>query len=126
VSLVLDSRALMALERNERQMWVRLKGAQLAGDLALTHAGVLGQVWRGGPPQARLSQALAAVDVRPLDEPLGRAAGQLLGVAGLADVIDAAVVLLAVDGDEIVTLDREDLAQLAAASGRHVELIRPS
>jgi hypothetical protein len=125
VSLVLDSGALVALERNERPMWVRLKAAQLAGDLPITHAGVLGQVWRGGPRQARLSQALAGIDVRALDEPLGRAAGQLLALAGLADVVDAAVALLALDGDEIVTVDRDDLEQLAAASGRHVELIHP-
>jgi hypothetical protein len=125
VSLVLDSGALVALERNERQMWVRLKAAQVDGDLPLTHAGVLGQVWRGGPRQARLSQALGGIDVRALDEPLGRAAGLLLGAAGLADVIDAGVVLLAADGDEIVTVDREDLERLAAASGRHVELIHP-
>jgi hypothetical protein len=125
VSLVLDSGALVALERDERQMWARLKAAQLDGDVPLTHAGVLGQVWRGGPRQARLAQALAGIQVRPLDEPLGRAAGQLLGAAGLADVIDAAVVLLAVDGDDIVTTDLDDLEQLAAASGRHVELIRP-
>lgn len=125
MSLVLDSGALVALERNERPMWARLKSAQLAGDLPLTHAGVLGQVWRGGPRQARLSQALEGIDVRALDEPLGRAAGRLLAAAGLADVIDAGVVLLATDGDEIVTVDRGDLGQLAAASGRHVELIHP-
>lgn len=125
MSLVLDSGALVALERNERPMWVRLKAAQTAGDLPLTHAGVLGQVWRGGPRQARLSQALAGIDVRALDEPLGRAAGQLLATCGLADVIDAGVVLLATDGDEIVTVDLDDLEQLAAASGRHVELIHP-
>jgi hypothetical protein len=125
MSLVLDSGALVALERNERPMWVRLKAAQIGGDLPLTHAGVLGQVWRGGPRQARLSQALAGLDVRPLDDELGRAAGQLLGVAGLADVIDAAVILIAQDGDEIVTVDQSDLAQLARASGRHVELIHP-
>jgi hypothetical protein len=125
VSLVLDAGALVALERNERPMWVRLKAAQLDGDLPLTHAGVLGQVWRGGPRQARLSQALVGIDVRALDEPLGRAAGLLLGAARLADVVDASVVLLAADGDEIVTVDREDFEQLAAASGRHVELIHP-
>lgn len=125
MSLVLDSGALVALERNERPMWVRLKAAQVAGDLPLTHAGVLGQVWRGGPRQSRLSQALAGIDVRALDEPLGRASGQLLAASGLADVVDAGVVLLATDGDEIVTADREDLEQLAAASGRHVELIHP-
>ncbi|MCC5952645.1 MAG: twitching motility protein PilT [Acidimicrobiia bacterium] len=123
MTLVLDSGALVALERNERQMWVRLKAAQLDGDVPVTHAGVLGQVWRGSPSQARLSQALGGMDVRPLDESLGRAAGKLLGVAGLPDVVDAAVVLLATDGDEIVTGDLEDLEQLAAASGRHVELV---
>lgn len=123
--MVLDTGALVALERNERPMWIRLKAAQLEGDVPLTHAGVLGQVWRGGPRQARLSQALGGIDVRALDEPLGRAAGHLLGVTGLADVIDAGVVLLAVDGDEIVTVDHEDLEQLAEASGTHVELIHP-
>ena len=72
-----------------------------------------------------LSQALEGIDVRSLDEELGRAAGRLLAAAGLSDVIDAAVVLLALDGDEIVTADHEDLEILAAASGRHVELVRP-
>ncbi len=125
MTLVLDSGALIALERNERPMWVRLKAAQLAGELPVTHAGVLGQVWRGGPRQTRLSQALAAIEVRALDEPLGRAAGRLLAAAELSDVIDAAVVLLAQDGDEIVTVDHDDLERLASWSGRHVELIHP-
>ena len=38
MSLVLDAGALIALDRNERPMWIRLKAAQLAGDLPLTHA----------------------------------------------------------------------------------------
>lgn len=125
MTLVLDSGALVALARNDRPMWVRLKAAQLGGELPVTHAGVLGQVWRGGPRQARLSQALAGIDVRALDESLGRAAGQLLAAAGLSDVIDAAIVLLAQDGDEIVTGDHDDLGRLASSSGRHVELLHP-
>lgn len=125
MTIVLDSGALVALERNERAMWVRLKAAQVDGDLPLTHAGVLGQVWRGGPRQARLSQALAGIDVRPLDVKLGRTAGQLLGATGLSDVVDAAVVFLAHDGDDIVTADHGDLEPLAATLGRHVELIHP-
>ena len=125
MTLVLDSGALVALERNERSMWVRLKGAQAEGELPVTHAGVLGQVWRGGPRQARLAQALAGIDLRSLDEPLGHAVGQLLATAGSSDVIHAAVVLLAHDGDEIVTADHDDLEQLASALGRHVELIHP-
>ena len=106
-------------------MWTRLKGSQLAGDLPVTHAGVLGQVWRGGPRQARLSQALAGIDVRALDEALGRAAGELLAAADRSDVIDAAVVLLSEDGDDIVTSDTHDFEVLVSASGRHIELIRP-
>jgi hypothetical protein len=82
-------------------------------------------LWHGGPRQARLARAVGGVEVRALDEPLGRAAGQLLGASGLADIIDAAVVLIATDGDEIVTVDRADLERLAAASGRLVELIHP-
>ena len=125
MTLVLDSGALIALERNERPMWTRLKAAELAGDLPITHAGVVGQVWRGGPRQARLSQALGGVDVRSLDTSLGRAAGELLGATGLADVIDAAVALLSSDDDDIVTVDRDDFERLVAGLGRHVELIRP-
>ncbi len=125
MSLVLDSGALIALERNERSMWVRLKATQWAGELPVTHAGVIGQVWRGGPRQAQLARALGAVDVRPVDETLGRAAGELLGTSELADVIDAAVVLLSMDGDEIITADRVDFERLVVASGRHVELLHP-
>lgn len=125
MTLVLDSGALIAIERDGRPMWARLKAAQIAGDVPVTHAGVLGQVWRDGPRQARLARALQGIEVRPLDERLGRAAGALLGKARLSDVIDAAVVLLSADGDDIITSDPGDLSLLAAASGRHVELIRP-
>jgi hypothetical protein len=125
VTLVLDSGALIALERNERSMWVRLKAAERAGEIPLTHGGVLAQVWRGGRRQARLPSALQAIDVRPLDRNLGRAAGELLGRTASSDVIDAAVVVLSVDGDEIVTLDRDDFASLVSTAGRHVELVRP-
>jgi hypothetical protein len=123
--LVLDSGALIALERNDRAMWRRLKTAHLAGHTAVSHGGVVGQAWRGGGPrQALLAQALAGTDVRPLDEQLGRAAGELLTRARRRDVIDAALVLLAADGDHVLTSDPGDIEPLALALGRHVELIR--
>ena len=125
MTIVLDAGALIALQRSERPMWVRMKAAREAGEVPLTHGGVLGQVWRSGTRQARLAQALVGIEVRPLDARLGRSAGELLGAAKQADVIDAAIVLLADDGDFIVTSDRDDLRGLAAASGRHVELIEP-
>ncbi|HVF14056.1 MAG TPA: hypothetical protein VM942_05610 [Acidimicrobiales bacterium] len=125
MTLVLDAGALIALDRNQRPMWTRLKALHHAGEAPVTHGGVVGQVWRGGPRQARLATALAGIEVKALDDTLGRAAGELLGATGLSDVVDAAVALLALDGDVIVTLDREDMETLVAAAGRHVELIRP-
>ncbi|HEY3351611.1 MAG TPA: hypothetical protein VGQ83_00050 [Polyangia bacterium] len=123
--LVLDSGALIALERNDRAMWRRLKSALLAGSPPVSHGGVVGQAWRGrGPRQALLARALAGIDVRALDDALGRAAGELLARSKRADVVDAALVLLADDDDLIVTSDPHDIEPLAAASGRHVELIR--
>ena len=123
--LVLDSGALIAIEKGDRSMWRRLKTAQVAGMIPICHGGVVGQVWRGrGPREAFLATALAAIDVRPLDETLGRTAGALLAIAKRRDVIDAALVLLARDGDSIVTSDPDDIEPLARASGRHVEIIR--
>ena len=124
--LVLDSGAFLALERGERTVWRRLKSALCAEQVPVSHGGVVGQVWRGrGPRQALLAAALAAVEVRSLDDELGRAAGALLGKARKHDVIDAAIVLCAEDGDRIVTSDRNDLRDLAEAAGIHVELLRP-
>jgi hypothetical protein len=124
VTLVLDSGALIALERNDRAMWRRLKASQLRNEVPLSHGGAVGQAWRGhGPRQALLARALASIDVRHLDESLGRAAGELLAASRRYDVIDAALVLLASDGDYIVTSDPDDLEPLARAAGRHVEIV---
>lgn len=125
MTLVLDSGALIALERNQRRSWVRLKAAWAAGEDPVTHAGVVGRVWRGSARQARLATALAGVDVQPLDDELGRSAGVLLGRARMSDVVDAALVLLAADGDVVVTSDPEDLRRLAETAGRHVEIVAP-
>ena len=125
MTLVLDSGALIALEKNDRAMWRRLKSSLVAGEAPVSHGGIVGQAWRGGGPrQALLAQALLAIDVRVLDASLGRAAGELLARAGASDVIDAALVLLAEDGDDIVTSDPEDLEALAGHLGRHVELLQ--
>lgn len=125
MKLVLDSGALIALERNDRAMWRRLKAALLGGDVPRTHGGVVGQAWRGrGPRQTLLARALAGIDVRPLDDVLGRAAGELLAVAKSSDVVDAALVLLADDQDWIVTSDLDDIEALALAARADVELVR--
>jgi hypothetical protein len=59
----------------------------------------------------------------PVDDVLGRRAGMLLARTAKGDAIDAAVVCLAQDGDDILTSDPADLLDLARAAGTHVELI---
>jgi len=124
MTIVLDAGALIAIERGDRKLLAIVNRERLAGRLPLTHGGVIGQVWRGGNGrQAALARILPGVEVSALDDDLGRQAGVLLGRAGQADVIDAAVVLLARDGDEVYTSDPDDLRDLAVAARRRVDLI---
>jgi hypothetical protein len=123
VSVVLDAGALVAVERADRYVTALLKLEVTAGRRPVTHGGVVGQVWRGGVRQANLARLLPGLAVVALDDSLGRRAGALLDRARRTDVIDAAVVLLAADGDTILTSDVRDLAPLAAAAGLHVDLV---
>lgn len=124
MSIVFDAGALLAIERGDRDIAALIKRERQEGRAPLTHGGVVGQVWRGGQGrQANLARLLPGLDVHAIDEALGRRVGVLLGLARSADVVDAAVILLSVDGDEILTSDSDDLAYLAQAAGRHVELI---
>jgi hypothetical protein len=124
VTIVLDAGAFVAIERGERDTIALLKQELLSERVPRTHGGVVGQVWRGGTGrQARLAHFLPALDVVPLDEQLGRRAGALLARAKTADVIDAAVVLIASDGDWVLTSDPGDLRVLANAAELHVDLI---
>ncbi len=113
--LTLDAGALIAFERNDRQV-VGLLAQALAHGLTITvPAGVVGQVWRDGRRQARLARLLGAPDVvvEPLDDERAREAGQLCGVRGTTDVIDASVVLAARRrGDRIASSDEVDLVRL--------------
>lgn len=124
MGLILDAGALVAVERGDREVMALLMGEFRAGRLPVTHGGVLGQVWRGGAGrQVKLARLLPGVTVVPLDEELGRRAGALLGRARRSDVVDAAVVLLAQDGDRILTSDPGDLRPLSVVAGVEVDLI---
>lgn len=124
MSLVLDAGALLAVERPDRETMALLKGELLEGRAPITHGGVVGQCWRGGAGrQARLARLLPALEVVPLAESLGRRAGELLRRAAKTDVIDAAVVLVAVDGDLVLTSDTRDLEVLAEVAAVHVDLV---
>ena len=124
MTIILDAGAFVAVERGDRDLVAIIKRERLADRVPVTHGGVVGQVWRGGAArQTNLARLLAGVEVEPLDDSLGRRAGVLLAAAGTSDVIDAAVVLLACDGDEIYTSDPGDLTTLANTAGLHIELV---
>ncbi|MCL2584577.1 MAG: hypothetical protein FWE35_19200 [Streptosporangiales bacterium] len=124
MTLILDSGALLALERGDKAMWARLKSAALSKSLPVSHGGVVGQVWRdGGPRQAQLAKAFKSVRIHALDDDLGLKAGALLAKTGTKDVIDAALVLLAKDGDEIATSDLGDIAVLSGHAELHVDIV---
>jgi len=85
---------------------------------------VVAQVWRGGTGrQAPLARLLAGTDVTAVDDVLGRRAGMLLARSGKSDAVDATVVCLAGDSDDILTSGPGDLRALAEAAGIHVDLI---
>jgi predicted nucleic acid-binding protein len=123
-ALVLDAGALVAVDRDDRAMVARLRAAREHGLELRSSAIVVGQVWRDpSGRQARLAQLLRAVDVRPIDHEMGREAGVLVGRAKTSDPIDATVVLVARDGDRIITSDPDDIGRLASIANRRAAIV---
>lgn len=112
-----DSGPLIALEKNDRQAWALFDAVSESGDLLEVPAGVIGQVWRGGPRQARLGQALKKCRAVPMDGEVARSVGVLCAWADTSDVIDASVVVTAIaaaslDSVVVVTSDVSDIGLL--------------
>lgn len=53
----------------------------------------------------------------------GRCSGVLLGQTGADDVFDAALVVLAADGDMLLPSDPDDMLELARAAGVHIDVL---
>ena len=117
-----DTGALIAAERNDRQMWLLHRRALNRGDIPTVPTTVLAQGWRGGP-QPLMSRLLAGCHVEPLDERLARSAGTACGRAGTSDIVDAVVVLGAAErGDRIATSDIDDILHLCKANGHTLDV----
>ncbi|MCY4368542.1 MAG: hypothetical protein OXF41_03760 [bacterium] len=121
MTIVLDTGALIALDRGDRDTWSRLRTAFQNGDRVRVPAGVVGQAWRHPHRQVLLSRALKQSDEVPLDGSTARASGRLCGQTDTADVIDASVAVTVANsinrGAEVVLLtsDRRDLQTLLSA-----------
>lgn len=114
MSAVLDAGALIALERNDREMWLALRVLSERAIDVLVPSTVVAQCWRASRRQARLHAALDMCSIAPFD-PLCRRVGELLGRAKSADVCDAHVALVAAAyADVVYTSDPGDLTHLLA------------
>ncbi len=124
MGLVLDSGALIAIDRGDRRVAALVEAARQRGVRVVTSAGCVGQTWRGGPQQALLARILAGIEERPLGPESSRAVGELCGRARLDDVVDAHLASLARTGDVVVTSDPADLRRLLRARDVHAEIVR--
>ena len=117
--IVLDTGALIALERGDKRMIALLHRALAQGRAFRVPAGVVGQAWRNGRVQVTLARFLRSeeVEILPLDEQLARSCGELCAATNSPDVIDASVVIIARERrDPIVTSDPHDLRRLDPAA----------
>jgi len=117
VKAVLDAGALVAVDRRDRLMGAQLRVLQQQGTPVRVSSAVVGQVWRDGQRQANLARILAGVSFVALTEEDGRRIGELLGLAGSADVVDAHVALMTAPSDLVLTSDPGDIRKLLQARG---------
>jgi hypothetical protein len=117
VGLVLDTGALIAFERGDRQVAALIEASRRRKDRVVTSSGCVAQAWRDGSRQALLARLLAGVAEHGLDARRSRPLGELCGLAGTNDVIDAHVAVLAGDHDTILTSDPTDLDRLLRSAG---------
>ncbi|MDQ2790717.1 MAG: PIN domain nuclease [Pseudonocardiales bacterium] len=124
MTLVLDAGALIAYEQGDRTVRAFLERAGRTGVDVRTTTGAVAQVWRDGARQARLTLLLKGLLEVELTRERARRIGILLRQADERDVIDGSIVEAAVDGDEILTTDPDDIAALAEHSGKNLIVTR--
>ena len=110
--MVLDTGALIALERGNLLVRSILRRAGDRQRRICIPAPVVAQAWRDGPRPAVLARLLASheVEVPPLDPLTARTVGVLSGRSGHTDIVDVHVVVVARQVDAVVlTSDPDDL-----------------
>jgi hypothetical protein len=112
-----DTGALVAADRDNREMWALHAGYLREEVVPMVPAPVLAQAWRGGARQARLARLLRMCDIEPLGEEQAKDVGVLAGKAKHDDVVDVAVVEGAIRrGDAVVTSDAGHVRKIAVAA----------
>jgi hypothetical protein len=115
--LVLDAGALIAIERNDRQVWLALKRAASQNDDVIVPSTVVAQVWRASAAQARLARVLQYCVIAPFDG-FAREIGALCGRAKTRDICDSHVALVASRAARLLyTSDLDDMRHLLRMIG---------
>lgn len=120
--LVLDTGALIALERDDPRAWEHLAVAAQRGYLVVVPILVVMEAQRGARNQQRLNQILKWIDQElPLAPEIGRQVAGLRHRSGVDSDTDVVVVLeaLAVPGSRILTSDPDDMFSVIEAAGAH-------
>ena len=113
-----DTGALVAAERNNRQMWAFHAGYLAEEVIPTVPAAVLAEAWRGGSRQASLNRLLRMCDTEPMSENLAKDVGVLVGNSGHDDIVNVSVVKGAVRrGDAVVTSNVTHIRTIAEAAG---------
>lgn len=112
MTAILDSGALIAIDKRDRAVGAMLRVLQREGVPVKTSGGVVAQVWRDGQRQANLARVLTGVDVVALDDPAARKVGELLRANRSDDLVDAHVALLVQPQGRVLTSDESDIRSL--------------
>lgn len=117
-TFVLDTGALIALERAAPPMTALLARVRAGQARLLIPDAVVAQVWRGGSGrQARMAAMLGLkpeyCTAVPLDTDAAKRIGVMIGISGHSDVVDVHVAIVTADhGAALVTSDRSDLIKI--------------
>jgi hypothetical protein len=126
MGITYDAGALIAADRGQRRMWARHRALLTTREVPTVPAPVVAQAWSGGSRQALLSRLLAGCEVEVLDDKRARSVGTLAARAATTDVVDACVVEGALRrNDLVISSEPLDLAVIAGASGRVLEVESP-
>jgi hypothetical protein len=120
---VYDAGALVAADRNDREIWAEHRVRLGAGIIPQVPAPVVARVSRSGR-QAQLRRLLRGCDIVAFTASDAHATGRLLNRSKTTDIVDASVVVLAVaHSAEVVTSDRDDIAHLLAAARARLPIV---
>jgi predicted nucleic acid-binding protein len=120
-----DAAVLVAADRNDRRAWAEHRARLEFGFVPLVPAPVVAQVSRSSQ-QVQLRRFLTGCEIVLLDERDAHEAGRLLGATRTKDVVDAAVVAIAVRKKAVIlTGDAGEIRRLVGAVGREV-VVQPA